>query len=843
MVRSAFLWERVLHRRRHRAPPDRDTRMIRRLILLLALSFLIGTTVHAQAQERLNNGGFERIEGGRAPEWSAYEQGYDLANGVARSGKFSLRCVNTSAEERRGGSVTVALQQTTPQPVIISGWSRAENVGGLANEDYSLYVDLTYTDGTPLWGRLEPFDTGTHDWQRCTVRIFPAKPIRELTVYALLRRHSGTAWFDDFSVRTLPADGIFDGQPLAAPTLPSGKSEGWFARDVAADSPVQSPDRLGLRLTTSDQGAIQRAKLADTQGRDRAITLYYVRRFDSRTPTWWNDIDDHAPVSTGERANLTGVRAGAVGGMSVYPFGCVTGEEKGQAVGIPPDLGPRIARIGYHAGARLLYVAFDLALTAKAGDGKRTADAAVAQWTVDPNWGFRDAAAGYYRLFPESIRRRTMVEGIWMPFTDPKTITNVQDFGIVFHEGDNSVANDDLLGILSFRYSEPMSYWMSMPPSVPRTYANALAQLERQAAGKEGKPDEQRQARAVLTSGARQANGQFQGEFRNTPWANGIVWTLNPNPKMPGPDTKARINYTPEEANQRFTTGTNRGLDGEYLDSVESWADVPDFGAASLRQSTVPPTFTTDTLEPILPTWFSVWEFTKNLSDDLRRRGKLLMGNTVPVRFFAFAPLFDIMGIETNWINGDQWQPEGEDILRYRRTLSGPRPYLLLMNTNYAQLTSERVEAYFQRCMAWGIYPSMFSADAATNPYWESSLLYNRDRPLFRKYIPVIRQLASAGWEPVPYARANSDTVGIERFGNRFLTLRNRSNTAVTTALTVESARFAPGRAGDTITIRDVLTGIVLWQGARQSTVRFSVPLPPSGVVALEWVRREESKP
>jgi hypothetical protein len=809
--------------------------MIRYLLLFLALSFLVGGAAKpARAQERLTNGGFERAESGRAPGWNAYEQGYDLTGDVARSGKSSLRCVNAAEEERRGGAVTVTLNQVTPQPIIVSGWSRAENVGGLSNEDYSLYVDLVHTDGTPLWGRLEPFDTGTHDWQRRVVRIFPSKPIRELTVYALFRRHTGTAWFDDFSVVTLPPGRIFDGQPLDAPVLPKEATEAWFARDVAADSPLLPPDRLGLRLTASEKGAVLWAKLADMRGKDRAVTLYYVRQFNGRAPVWWNDLDDRATVGSGERTNLTGVRGGAVGGISLYPLGCVTAEGKGQAVGIPPDLGPRIARIGFHAGSRLLYVAFDLALTAKAGDGKRTADVAIARWSVDPTWGFRDAVAGYYRLFPAAITRRVTVEGIWMPFTDPKTITKVEDFGIAFHEGDNSIASDDRLGILSFRYTEPMSYWMSMPPSVPRTYENARAQLERQAAGKEGKPEEQRAARAVLSSGVRKANGEFQGEFRNAPWANGMVWTLNPNPKLPGPDTKARINYTAGE-DQRYLPKTRQGLDGEYLDSVEMLADVPDFGAESLRRAGVPLTFTTDTFEPMLPTWFSVWEFARWLSDDLHQRGKLLMGNTVPVRFFAFAPLFDVMGIETNWINGDNWQPEDEAIFRYRRTLSGPRPYLLLMNTNYDKLTTGRVEAYFQRCMAWGVYPSMFSADAATNPYWESARLYDRDRPLFKKYIPAIRRLASAGWQPVPYTRAESQDVGIERFGNRFLTVRNRVGAPMTTSLTVEANRFAPGRADDTLAVRNLLTGAILWQGPRKSSLRFPITLPADGVIALEW--------
>jgi hypothetical protein len=58
-------------------------------------------------------------------------------------------------------------------------------------------VDLTYTDGTPLWVQVAKFKTGTHDWQQSEFVIYPSKPVKSATVHALLRYHSGTAWFDD----------------------------------------------------------------------------------------------------------------------------------------------------------------------------------------------------------------------------------------------------------------------------------------------------------------------------------------------------------------------------------------------------------------------------------------------------------------------------------------------------------------------------------------------------------------------------------------------------------------------------------------------------------------------
>lgn len=795
---------------------------------------LLGFSRAAIAQEKLENGGFETTAGQQAAQWSPYEQGYQLSSSVFHSGKVSAQCVNTAATDRRGASVRLQLNQTVAQPILVSGWSRAEGVSGLADDGYSLYIDLVYTDGTNLWGQMRPYSTGTHDWQQRSLRIFPTKPVRELIVYALFRAHSGTVWFDDFSAGTLPPGQCFDGQLIASPKLPVGATEGWYARDVAANSAILPLEKLGLQNVATGKGNQIDASIRDLSGKDRAITVYYVRRFAEPRPVWWNDIETHYSATVAEATNWIGVQAGAIGALSQYPLACVTGKNTGQAIGVPPDLGPRIVRFGYHPDSRLLYAAFDLALTAKAGDGKRTATTSVVRWPVDPTWGFRDAMQGYFRMFPQSVTRRAKQEGIWMPFTDPNTIDRPEDFGIAFHEGDNSITSDDRLGILSFRYSEPMTYWMSMAPTLPRTYADAFALLNQQAEGKTGSPTEQRQARAVLQSGAKDAEGKFQGEFRDTPWANGIAWVLSPNPKLPGADTKARINYTKGDGDKWYRSGSDTGQDGEYLDSVESWADVPNFRTENLRLSSVPPTFSTETHEPMLLTWFSVWEFSKNLSTDLHRRQKLLMGNTVPVRFFALAPLFDVMGIETNWISGDRWTPDDETTQRLRRTLSGPKPYLLLMNTDFDKLTPDRVESYFQQCMAWGIYPSMFSVDAASNPYWEAPRLYNRDRPLFKKYIPWIRQIAQAGWEPVPYARADKPTITIERFGTRFLTVRNRGAVPVTTKLTINTGKLFPKLPGQAFQINDFLTRQSLWQGKQSPVQSLSLTMAAQGVTVLE---------
>ena len=54
------------------------------------------------------------------------------------------------------------------------------------------------------------------------------------------------------------------------------------------------------------------------------------------------------------------------------------------------------------------------------------------------------------------------------------------------------------------------------------------------------------------------------------------------------------------------------------------------------------------------------------------------------------------------------------------------------------------------------------------------------DRHLFKKYIPIIKRIAEAGWEPVTYAKTDNEALYTERYGpdengNVYITVLNDS--------------------------------------------------------------------
>src|SRR5207249_3573976 len=101
--------------------------------------------------------------------------------------------------------------------------------------------------------------------------------------------------------------------------------------------------------------------------------------------------------------------------------------------------------------------------------------------------------------------------------------------------------------------------------------------------------------------------------------------------------------------------------------------------------------------------------------------------------------------------------------------------------------------------------------------------LYNRDRPLFVKYLPVIQRLSAAGWEPITYAGSSNPAVYVERFGSQYLTVLNDSLNATNSTITIDLAHFLPAPLPASVQIIDEISGTVLATAPGTGTV--SIPL------------------
>jgi hypothetical protein len=130
------------------------------------------------------------------------------------------------------------------------------------------------------------------------------------------------------------------------------------------------------------------------------------------------------------------------------------------------------------------------------------------------------------------------------------------------------------------------------------------------------------------------------------------------------------------------------------------------------------------------------------------------------------------------------------------------KPYCFLMNTDFEKFSPELVEKYMKRSLAYGMFPGFFSANASEGHYFTRPELYNRDRPLFKKYVPLCKRVAEAGWEPVTLARSSDERVYVERFGGEkrnqppsppyYLTVFNDSPERRNVTITFEGPAGAP---------------------------------------------------
>jgi hypothetical protein len=692
------------------------------------------------------------------------------------------------AAGRRGAVQRLVLNQSRPQPIVASAWSKAEGVGGTSDPDYSIYLDLVHDDGSERWAQTASFRTGTHDWQQARLVIFPERPIKSLSFNMLMRKHAGKASFrapELHAIEVPPGSALFDGVPVS----PCGEArEGFQVRDVAAGSDFVRIDRqaLGLELQTTrtvqDGASFFDVTLRDTSGKDRAVTLLYSIPVPPAGVHWLDDPRREVTVEAGrEYVRSSSFRAGANGRLSLYPLGAVTTPSGKAGLGLGIDMArPGFFRVGYNAGTGELWIAHDLGLAPE----RPSARIRFCRFEFDPAWGFRSALHRYYRLFPEAFVCRVPEQGLWMPFARISLLKGWEDFGFRFKEGNEETEWDDAHGVITFRYTEPLTWWMPMSRQKPRTIDSALAEAKRQAeAGR--KP-----ARALLTSGYHDGDGQYATRFIDAPWNRGAVWSMNSMPGVPGEVTDFKQKWNPQIKERLYGPGRKGDLDGEYVDSSEGYVtDELDFRRDHFAGAVTPLTFSTDTHQPAIFRGLIAQEYVRGIAADVHGMGKLMMANSTPDRLCWLAPLLDVMGSETDWNPAGNWHPMSDADLLYRRSLCKGKPYCFLMNTAFEDFAPALVEKYMKRSLAYGMFPGFFSHNASEGHYFSRPELYERDRPLFKKYLPLCKLVAQAGWEPITLARSGDERVLLERFGNngtRYLTVFNDRRERREAAISVE---------------------------------------------------------
>lgn len=754
--------------------------------------------------------------------------------GFTRDGDEIVVDNGDDAARRAGAVWSLALNQTEARPFTVRTEARCERgPGGTRTRAFSLYVDLVYMDGDHLWGQTADFAPDPQrGWRAGTVTVIPAKPVRSASVYCLYRGLPGRVRFRAPAVRIREqADlALFDAQPVALGDLPRHEA-GFLVRDVQRADDGYAPipvggEVKGVRLsvveTPAADGATYRVTVEDRTGRDRALTLVYawplpagdlVFEEDPRTAV---PLADNAP----QRSDAQAMGCGA-GGLNRWPFGAVSVGGRGFALGID-TAHPAYFRTAVHPRTRLLFIAFDLGLAPE----KRTAAFAFRRFTF--TGGFRGALAAYAAREPDAFKTRVPEQGIWMPFRAIKSVENWQDFGFKFKEGNDETSWDDAHGIFTFRYTEPTTWWLSMDKAHGTnrfTMADCLAKVESLAA--KGDP----RARAWRGSVMRDEDGARVGRVMDTPWCRGAIWLLSPLPDIAG-ICEYKVKNTEADFAKFYAKPFPVGQDGEYIDSAEGYlTPTLDFNRAVFAASDTPLVFSSDEdHRPALFKGLSMYEYVRRTAARVWPRGRFVMANGVPGRWPWLPAYVDVGGTETQWIDEEgRWRPESHRSLLYKRALSMGKPYCYLQNVDFEKFAYADMENFMRHCVAYGLFPGCFSHNASEGHYFTRPEVYNRDRPLFKKYVPLCKMLSEAGWRPVNTLVASTDArVFVEQFGARYVTVFNSARATVKVRLTAKAGvRASEHVAGGEVSFADGVATLELAPDAvRVLDFNLNTPVP-----------------
>ncbi|MDR0336185.1 MAG: hypothetical protein LBI18_03745 [Planctomycetaceae bacterium] len=723
----------------------------------------------------------------QSDQFRPYESGFEKQDAV-------FICNNGSdLTARRGVFYNIVLNQEQPRPIYAEAWSKAENVSGFQNSDYSIYLDLTYNDGTSLWAQCVSFSTGTHDWERKHFFVIPEKPVKSLAFYMMFRNKTGKVWFRDakLSVQKINDETVlFDGVPIRKPKSTKIQQDtiSFQIRNVADDSDfiLLEQNSFGIHSKIESNETTTQIVLTNETNEDRCLTLIFSRFLNDLKNVQFCQIRKNIPTSntlTCEHTNpvtmfgMNHIKANCC--LAKYPLSAVVGQKDGKNMGYALGIDltyPAFFRTGYNEATNELFVAVDLALTKESPEMMLR----FLQFGFAAESGFRGALDAYHHYFPDFFRTKIKKQGLWMPFVKISEIPQFEDFGFAFKEGINEIAWDDTHDILTFRYTEPVTWWMPLPKEMLRTYEVALKHAQKLADNGNTK------AKTLFITGMRDVDGNLGHHLWDTPWCDGAVWSFNDLPGITNGGFSTKWNEKIAEEFYGNEVVKKAVLDGEYVDTSEGFAAaILDFDRNHFSAAKRPLVFSRNDYRPAIFRGLIIYEYVRTLAEYLHARNKFVMANGTPDTLCWLVPYLDVSGTETNWNRDGKWTPMSIEELFYRRALCGQKPYCFLMNSDFTKWTYELTEKYMKRSLAFGMFPSFFSADASSEQYFTRPELYERDRPLFKKYIPLCKEVAEAGWQPITKVVSSNDQVFVERFGNEnmVLTVFNDSSNLQTVTL------------------------------------------------------------
>lgn len=611
-----------------------------------------------------------------------------------------------------------------------------------------------------------------------------------------------TLGLGDNTVTTLSVDGR---------SVMSTAYSGFLVRDIAAESDVlafETADstrgvhtitgwqpQLGLSLTADftahvDHIAVE-GVIRDEEHRPegRCVQLSFALPVDAAGWMWGDNIQCARPIRTGESAAVYRDLGAPIGRhclkpgseemwltvwdwdsepRTLSPVASAASDETGLCLAASMEF-PQYYILEYNGSTRQYVITFLLGIVPQAPDAARFRF--ILYKSDAPEWGFRAAMEKYARIYPEAYQVREKDQGLWVAAIDMGKVEGVEDFHFKFKEETigyytrpyGEVEKEH--GVLGLQYIEPGDWWCRNM-TVERNEANIQAWIRGLAAKEDSETTRQATANAICQN--HDQNGKLSWYPTDAPWSrNGAQVHINANPALPGKYNFYSVYFCDRMWQKLFHPAEGVPFDGIYLDELSGWwRGNANFNTAHYQYTTVPLTYSPYYKKPMLHRASTTWEFTHKLASELHAMGHHLFANKCPDKDNFYTPLVDGMGTEMTALTGTEYDPQNIDQLSMWRTFSYQKPYCILLSNDCTVFDCEMFDKYFQRCLAFGIFPCPHGDYSDKSPYFAGEKkVYNRDRHIWQKYMPVLRTIANAGWEPVTLAKTAAEGVLLERFG------------------------------------------------------------------------------
>jgi len=783
------------------------------------------------------NPGFEE-----AAEGWRLAKGQSLDTRVFHSGKTSAK-LEVPGPEPASSSLEVVVS-VKPRTRYRAGiWIRREKVG-ICGAYISERDDRNKPTGKQgQVGANIPRQDGA--WLPVSWEITTEPKTTRLSLRADIYRSTGTLWLDDYFVEEV-REGVYE--PVEGRTTVSGN-----IASIAASLPQR-----GLELEASLRADTECLRvdgvLKDTTGRDRAVAVRFALPLDLAGWTWHQDAEERELIRAGVLCRNTYKCVAGIGVCSIYPWSAASGPDAGLSLALPLSQGPRVFVLQHDqpaVGARPAVGAqrrpetaltFYCGLAKDAGNHPSRAPFSFVLYRHDPAWGMRSAMECYYRLFPESFRKRPALEG-YLNYANMERYDPATHQLVISSKGRLEDASDFGEGY-KFLWHLHGCYDFHQVPTPDRTlptdgtvFGLLRGMVEAEKTRSRGyTPTAETLRKLVLGP---KGEIRYIGDTRYWQAHEGYNHT-----DKPGWGLNFRVNEDPgissfladdsrRKAQQYVKTPDRRPWDATFTaDAIEGYmanAHAVDYRREHFATTLVPLTFGRDNLQPAIPN--TIWDFHHKAWWPVTEKYQIVTyGNANGYEQFFTMPYVDVPMTEGSW---DPQHPARLD--RFLRAVNYHKIWRYWhawdQRGGYGDKDPANVQAHFRHGLAYAIFPAVACVQGATGDL-------EPHRALYRQYVPAIEELSRTGWEPVPYATATEGVI-VERYGTYaqgelHFTLRHYSDKPVETVLAPDwRALGCPAVEQIDLVMLDILPGTPRLTAFTKGGYRLSIEADGSRAV---WV-------